>query len=178
MDNEVPHQADELISRIERMVFEGLQGSTAVLRLVVDESLINQFIAENLLTQYPSLNDVRVAITANNQIAVRVRSKALLVPDLTLHLEVDRVAILDPLAVRFRIRKQGFSQVVAWVLPTIAHTLPAYVKLSGENVVVELATLLEGWRSMLPLLEKLEIQTSPRKVHVAIDLRASLQMRA
>src|SRR5688572_18703540 len=160
------------------MVFEGLQGSTAGLRLVVDESLINEFIAENLTPRYPSLNDVQVTIAANNQIAVRVRSKAVLVPELTLHLEIDRVATLDPLAVRFRIRKQGLSQVVAWVLPAIAHTLPAYVKLSGENVVVEFATLLEQWRSMLPLLEKLEIQTSPRKLHVAVDLRASSRMRA
>ena len=169
---------DEPIGRIERMVFEGLQGSTAGLRLVVDESLINEFIAENLTPRYPSLNDVQVAIAAHNQIAVRVRSKAVLVPDLTLHLEIDRVATLDPLAVRFRIRKQGLSQVVGWVLPAIAQTLPAYVKLSGENVVVELATLLEQWRSMLPLLEKLEIQTSPRKLHVAVDLRASSRMRA
>ena len=169
---------DEQIARIERMAFEGLQGSTAGLRLVVDESLINEFIAENLTPRYPSLNDVQVAIAANNQIAVRVRSTAVLVPDLTLHLEIDRVATLDPLAVRFRIRKQGLSQVVAWVLPAIAHTLPAYVKLSGENVVVELATLLERWRSMLPLLETLEIQTSPRKLHVAVDLRASSRMQA
>ena len=167
-------QVDEQIARIERMVFEGLQGSTAALRLVVDQSLINEFIAEHLTPRYPSLNDVQLAIAANNQIAVRVRSKAALFPDLTLHLEIDRVAILDPLAVRFRIRKQGLSQVVAWVLPTIAHTLPAHVKLSGESVVVELAPLLEQWRSMLPLLEKLEIQTSPGKLHVAVDLRAPL----
>jgi hypothetical protein len=163
---------DEQIARIERMVFEGLQGSTAGLRLVVDQSLINEFIAENLVPRYPALNDVQVAIGANNQIAVRVRSKAALVPDLTLHLEVERVATLDPLAVRFRIRKQGLSQVVAWALPAIAHTLPAYVKLSGDNVAVELAPLLAQWRSMLPLLEKLEIQTSPRKLHIAVDLRA------
>ena len=169
---------DEQIARIERMVFEGLQGSTAGLRLVVDESLINEFIAENLTPRYPSLNDVQLAIAANNQIAVRVRSKAVLVPDLTLHLEIDRVATLDPLAVTFRIRKQGLSQVVAWVLPAIANTLPAYVRLSGENVVVELATLLEQWRSMLPALETLEIETSPRKLHVAVDLRASSRMRA
>ena len=168
---------DDQIARIERMVFEGLQGSTAGLRLVVDESLINGFIAENLTPRYPSLNDVQLAIAANNQIAVRVRSKAVLVPDLTLHLEIDRVATLDPLAVRFRMRKQGLSQVVAWALPAIARTLPAYVKLSGENVVVELATLVEQWRSMLPLLEKLEIQTSPQKLHVAVDLRASSRMR-
>src|SRR5688572_3745795 len=164
-------RVDEQIARIERMVFEGLQGSTAGLRLVVDESLINEFIAEKLTPRYPSLNDVQLAIAANNQIAVRVRSKAALFPDLTLYLEVDRVASLDPLAVRFRIRKQGVSQVVAWALPAIAHTLPPYVKLSGENVVVELAPLLEQWRSMLPLLEKLEIETSPRKLHVTVDLR-------
>jgi hypothetical protein len=169
---------DEQIARTERMVFEGLQGSTAGLRLVVDESLINEFIADNLTARYPSLNDVQLAIAAHNQIAVRVRSKAVLIPDLTLHLEIDRVVTLDPLAVRFRIRKQGLSQVVAWVLPAIADTLPAYVKLSGENVVVEFATLLEQWRSMLPLLEKLEIQTSPRKLHVAMDLRASSRMPA
>src|SRR5688572_27466149 len=168
---------DEQVARIERMVFEGLEGSTAGLRLVVDQSLINAFIAEKLTPRYPSLNDVQVAIAANNEIAVRVRSKALLVPEVTLHLEVERVAILDPLAVRFRMRKQGVSQVVSWGLPAIAHKLPDYVKLSGENVVVELAPLLEQWRSMLPLLEKLEIHTSPRKLHVAIDLRAQSPTR-
>jgi hypothetical protein len=169
---------DEQIARIERLVFGGLQGSTAALRLVVDQSLINEFIAEHLTPRYPSLKDVQLAIAANNQVAVRVRSRAVLVPDLTLHLEIAPVAILDPLALRFRIRKQGLSQVVAWVLPAIAHRLPAYVKLSGENVVVELATLLEQWRTMLPLLEKLEIQTSPRKLHVAVDLRAPSPPRA
>jgi hypothetical protein len=163
---------DEQIARIERMVFEGLQGSTAALRLVIDQSLINELIAEKLTPRYPSLNDVQLAIAANNQIALRVRSKAVLFPDLTVHLEIERVATLDPLAVRFRLRKQGLSQVVAWGLPAIAHTLPAFVKLSGEHVVVELAPLLEQWRSMLPLLEKLEMQTSPRKLHVAVDLRA------
>jgi hypothetical protein len=154
------------------MVFEGLQGSTAGLRLVVDQALIDEFIAENLIPRYPALNDVRVAIAPDNQIAVRVRSKAIFVPDVTLHLEIGRAADVNPLAIRFRIRKQGVSQVIAWVLPAIAHTLPPYVKLSGENVVVELATPLDQWRSMLPLLERLEIHTSPRKLHVAVDLRA------
>lgn len=163
---------DEQIARIERLVFEGLQGSTAAVRLVVDESLINEFIAEKLILRYPFLNDVQLAIGASNGIAVRVRSKAVLFSDLTLHLEIDRVASLDPLAVRFRIRKEGVSQVVAWVLPAMANKLPHYVKLSGENVVVELAPLLDQWRSMLPLVEKLELQTSPRKLHVAVDLRA------
>ena len=169
---------DEQIPRIERMVFEGLEGSTAGLRLVVDQSLINELIAEQLTPRYPSLNDIQLTIAANNQVAVRVRSKAVLFPDLTLHLEIERVAILDPLAVRFRIATQGLSQVVAWVLPAIAHTLPPYVKVSGANVVVELAPLLGQWRSMLPLFEKLEIQTSPRKLHVAVDLRASSRTRS
>ena len=154
------------------MVFEGLEGSTAGLRLVVDQSLINQFIAEKLTPRYPTLSDVQLAIGGNNQIAVRVRSKAVLLPDLTVHLEIERVASLDPLAVRFRMRKQGLSNVVSWGLPAIANKLPAYVKLSGEDVVVELAPLLEQWRSLLTLIEKLEIQTSPRKLHVAVDLRA------
>jgi hypothetical protein len=170
-------KVDEQSARIERMVFEGLEGSTAGLRLQVDQSLINEFIAETLTPRYPSLNDVQLAIASNNEIAVRVRSKAVLFPDLTVHLEIERAALLDPLAVRFRIRKQGLSQVVAWVLPAIAHTLPAYVKLSGDNVVVELAPLLEQWRSMLPLLETLDIQTSPRKLHVAVDLRAPSRTR-
>jgi hypothetical protein len=170
-------QVDEQIARLERMVFEGLQGSTAGLRLVIDQSLINEFIAEHVTPRYPALTDLQLAIAADNQIAVRVRSKALLVPDLTLYLEIDRVVTLDPLAVRFRIRKQGLSQAVAWALPAMAHTLPPYVKLSGQDVVVELATLLEQWRSMLPLLENLEIQTAPRKLHVAVDLRASSRMK-
>lgn len=169
---------DEQIPRIERIVFEGLEGSTAGLRLVVDQSLINELIAEQLTPRYPSLNDIQLTIAANNQVAVRVRSKAVLFPDLTLHLEIERVAILDPLAVRFRIATQGLSQVVAWVLPAIAHTLPPYVKVSGANVVVELAPLLGQWRSMLPLFEKLEIQTSPRKLHVAVDLRAASRTRS
>ena len=126
---------NEQIERIERMVFEGLQGSTAALRLAIDQSLINEFIAENLTPRYPSLNDLQVAIAANNQIAVRVRSRAVLVPDLTLHLEIDRVAILDPLTVRFRIRKQGLSQVVAWLLPSIADTPCAPTTMQPSSVI-------------------------------------------
>ena len=163
---------DQQGARLERMVFEGLQGSSAALRLVVDESLINELIGEDLVARYPALNDVRVGIGPDNQIAVRVRSKAVLVPDVTLDLEVDRHATVNPLAIRFRIRKQGVSQLIAWALPTIARTLPPYVKVSGETIVVELATLLDQWRSMLPLLEKLDIQTSLGKLHVAVDLRA------
>jgi hypothetical protein len=158
-------------ARIERLVFESLQGSTAALRLVVDQSAINEFIAEKVTPRYQFLNDVQVAIGANNQIAIRVRSNAVMFPDLTLHLEVERVASVDPLAVRLRLRKDGLSQIVSWALPAMAHKLPPYVKLSGENVVVELAPLLEQWRSMLPLLETLKIQTSQRKLHVAVDLR-------
>ena len=174
----VTTRVNEQIARIERMVFEGLEGSTAALRLVVDQSLINEVIAEQLTPRYPSLNDVQLAIAANNQISVRVRSKAVLAPDLTVHLEIERVANLDPLAIRFRIRKQGLSQVVAWVLPAIAHALPPYVKVSGENLVVELTPLLEQWRSLLPLLERLEIQTSLEKLHLAVDVRASSRTRA
>ena len=168
---------NEQFARIERMVFEGLEGSTAGLLLVVDQTLINEVIAEQLTPRYPSLNDVQLAIAANNQIAVRVRTKTALAPDITVHLEIDRVANLDPLAVRFRIRKQGLSQVVAWVLPAIAHTLPPYVKVSGEIVLVELAPLVEQWRSMLALLEKLEIESSPQRLHVAVDLRVPSRAR-
>jgi hypothetical protein len=164
---------DQLLAALESSGFAALQGSTATVRLVVDQSLINEYIAADLTPRYPALRDLRVAIAADNQVAVRVQSNVPLVSDVTLHLEIDRLAILDPaLAIRLRIRKQGLSQIVAWALPTIAHKLPSYVKLSGENVVVELATLLDRWRPMLMLLEKLEIQTSPGKLHIAVDLRA------
>ena len=38
---------------------------------------------------------------------------------------------------------------------------------------VEITPLLDQWRSMLPLIEKLEMETSPRKLHVAVDLRVA-----
>ena len=163
---------DQLLSGLETTGFAALQGSTASLRLVVDQSLVNEYIAANLTPRYPALRDLRVAIAADNQVEVRVRSNVPLMSDVTLHLEVDRLATLDPLAIRFRIRKHGLSQIVAWALPTMAHKLPPYVQLSGENVVVELATLLDRWRAMLVLLEKLEIQTSPGKLGVTVELRA------
>lgn len=164
---------DQLLSALQDTGFAALQGSTATLRLVVDQSLINEYIAANLTPRYPALRELRVALAADNQVEVRVRSNVPLVSDVTLHLEIDRLAILDPaLAIRLRIRKRGLSQIVAWALPTIAHKLPPYVKLSGENVVVELATLLDRWRPMLVLLEGLEIQTLPGKLRVAVDLRA------
>ncbi len=164
---------DQLLAGLEGSGFAALQGSTAMLRLVVDQSLINEYIAANLTPRYPALRALRVAIATDNQVEVRVRSTVPLVSDVTLHLEIDRLAVLDPaLAIRFRIRKQGLSQIVAWALPKIAHKLPPYVKLSGDNVVVELAALLDRWRPVLVLLEKMEIDTSPGKLHVAVELRA------
>ena len=164
---------DQLLGGLEGTGFAALQGSTAALRLVLDQSLINEYIAASVTPRYSALRDLRVAIAADNRVEVRVRSNVPLLSDVTLHLEIDRLAILDPaLAIRFRVRKQGLSQIVAWALPAIAHKLPPYVKLSGENVVVELATLLDRWRPMLVLLEKLEIQTSPGKLRVGVELRA------
>lgn len=162
---------DDLLASLEGTGFAALQGSTATVRLVVDQSLINEYIAANVTPRYPALRDLRVAIANDNQVEVRVRSNLPLLSDVTLQLEIDRLAILDPaLAIRVRVRKQGLSQIVAWALPTIAHKLPPYVKLSGENVVVELATLLDRWRSMLLLLEKLELQTSSGKLGVTVEL--------
>ena len=116
---------DQLLAALESSGFAALQGSTATVRLVVDQSLINEYIAANLTPRYPALRDLRLAIGADNQVAVRVQSNVPLVSDVTLQLEIDRVAILDPaLAIRLRIRKQGLSQIVAWALPTIAHKLP------------------------------------------------------
>lgn len=162
-------------SQIEEFqrILPGIEGSTATVRLVVDQSLINEFISANLIPRYPALSELRIRILPENQIEVFVRSTALFVPDVTVQLEIDPVAILDPrLAVRFRIRQQGFSKAVAWLLPAIAHKLPPFVRLSGETVVVDLGTLLEQWRPMLALLVGLEVQTSPEKLHVTAELRA------
>lgn len=164
---------DQLLAALEDGGFAALKGSTATVRLVVDQSLINAFIAATVTPRYAALRDLRVAIAADNQVAVRVQSNLPLASDVTLHLEIDPIAILDPsLAIRLRIRKQGLSQIVAWALPAIAHKLPPFVKLSGENVIVELETLLDRWRGMLVMLEKLELQTSPGKLHVTVELRA------
>lgn len=165
---------NEHLPELEAALLAGLQGSTAGLRLVVDQSLINQQIAVNVTPRYPALKDLRIAIGPDNQVEVRVRSTMMLASDVTLHLEIDRHAILEPaLALRFRIRKQGVSQIVAWVLPTIAHKLPPFVKLSGDDVVVRLAALVpEQWRPLLVLLQKLEIETTPGKLRIAADVRA------
>ncbi|HUQ86339.1 MAG TPA: hypothetical protein VM096_02200 [Vicinamibacterales bacterium] len=140
---------------------------------MIDAALINEFIAENVTPRYPALRELRVDVDSGNQLHVRVRTSATLIPVVTLQLEVERKAILDPRpTVRFRIRKQGFSGMIAMLLPTFAHKLPPFLRLSAETVEVDLPTLLDQWHRVLALLVSLEIETSPQSLQVALELRA------
>ena len=161
-----------MFEQLEGTGFAALQGSAATMRLVVDEAFINELLADTILPRYPAVRDLRIEVGAGNRVTVHVRSSAALIPELTLQLEIERVAILNPgPIVRLRIRKQGFSSVIASLLPAFAHKLPPQVRLSGEIVEVDLAAFLDRWRSILALLVRLEIETSPQKFHVALELK-------
>ena len=157
--------------QLERTGFAALNGSTATLRLVIDEAFINELVTDTILPRYPAIRDLRFEVEGDNHVTVRVRSSASLIPELTLQLEIERVAILPGPTVRLRIRKQGSSSLIASLLPAFAHKLPPQVRLSGEIVEVDVAAFLDRWRSILALLVRLEIETSPQQLHVALELR-------
>jgi hypothetical protein len=163
------------LESLKRSGFAGLKGSEATLRLVIDEALVNELVEEAIARRYPALRELRVDFEADNQVKVRVRSTTPFVPIVTLQLEIERVALLDPSpTVRFRIRKRGFSKVIASLLPTLADKLPPDVRLSGENVELDLAALLGRWNLawILAFLVSLEIETLSEQVHVVLELRA------
>jgi hypothetical protein len=64
--------------------------------------------------------------------------------------------------------------VIASLLPTLADKLPSDVRLSGENVELDLAALLGRWNLawILAFLVSLEIETLSEQVHVVLELRA------
>jgi hypothetical protein len=97
----------EQLETLSSSGFPGLEGSEATLRLVIDEALVNQIVADAIAPRYPALHELRFDLEADNQVKVSVRTTTPLVPKVTLHLEIER-AILDPApTVRIRIRKHG-----------------------------------------------------------------------
>jgi hypothetical protein len=163
------------LERLRDNILAGLEGSAATLRLVIDEALVNELVAESVTSRYPALRELRLTFEADNQVSVLARSTKPLMPKVTLHCEIERVAILDPSAiVRVRILKRGFSQIVSALLPTMADRLPPDVKVSGDYLELDLATLLDRWNLswILPMVVHLEVETFTGQVQVALDLRA------
>jgi hypothetical protein len=156
-------------------VLAGLEGSEASLRLVIDEALVNELVAESFTSRYPALRELRFTFEDDNHVKVLARSARALIPKVTLQCEIERVAILDPVAtVRIRILKRGLSQVIASLLPTFANKLPPDVTVSGDNLELDLATLLDRWDLswILAMLVSLEVETFTGQVQVALELRA------
>ena len=162
------------LESLKRSGFAGLEGSEATLRLVIDAALVNEIVADAIAPRYPALRELRVDFEADNQVKVRVRSTTPFVPKVTLQLEIERVTLEPAPAVRLRIRKHGFSKLIAALLPTLADKLPPDVSLSGDNIELDLATLLGRWNLtwILALLVSLEIETLPEQLHVVLELRA------
>lgn len=162
------------LERLHQSGWAGLSGSQASIRLVIDEALVNEVVADAIVSRQPGLRELQVGFGADNLVDVRVKPSGRFMPPVRLQLEVESTARLHPApAIRLRIRKKGFSTVVASILPMVARALPPEVRLSGENVDVDLATLLARWELswVLAWLIGLEIATVPGQLQLALKLK-------
>jgi hypothetical protein len=163
------------VERFRESVLPGLAGSEATLRLVIDEAVINELVAESFTSRQSELRELRFTFEDDNRVKVVARSTRPLIPKVALQCEIERDAILEPApAVRVRLLKRGFSHVIGPLLSTFADRLPPDVTVSGEHLELDLATLLDRWNLswVLTTLVSLEIETFVGQVQVALELRA------
>jgi hypothetical protein len=151
--------------------FEGAEGG---LRLPVPDRLVTEAIAHRLSPPVP-VRELDLRAEPGNQFVVRL--KPALLPPLALRFQIDRQPELphSPVLV-LRLARQGLA-ALAGPLVRVLPALPAGIRMDGDRILVDLATLLRrhGAADVLDYLSELEIATDAGRFVVSV--RAAVRRR-
>lgn len=165
---------EEVFQKIIARDFSDLAGLTANASIPVSESLINEMIAA-LLQGDKTIESCQVSIYEQNRVSVRLKTSLLPWP-LNLKLKLDN-------AVDFG----SFSspKVRAWLenhralgsLASFFHALPEWLRLYGDQVVVDLGFFLRTaeQKKVLDLIESIGIKTEVDKAIFDVNIRVDEQ---
>lgn len=154
--------------------FTGLSGTRIDATAAIDAALLNEMIGAALPPGGP-VADVVAHPLDGQQIRVSLRvSRMSFLPRLTVTLAI--VAQPSPperMMLVLRLAGAGGLMALAGPALRLLDVLPAGIGIAGDLVHVDVRALLSerGLGDLLPLLERLEIQTEEGRIHVRIGAR-------
>jgi len=162
-----------ILERLRDSRLAEVKGARASLSIPVPESLLNELIAAALPASGP-IRDLHVRPQAGNRLAVRGRASRLdFLPPVTISLQIEQQPQLPdtPLVVRI-LSLPGLLSVAGSLLSP--SSLPPGIRLERERVLVDVRQLLErkGFGEVVPLIERLNVNSEEGRLLIDVDLRA------
>lgn len=155
-----------MLRRLRAAHFADLTGANTSLTLPISDRLVTQIIAENLPPSSP-VSELELRALEGDQFTVHVRlAKAAFLPAFRIRLVIEQQPELPsaPILV-LRIASEGIG-AFAGMAKGFLKTLPAGVRLEGDKLSVELATILARYDlgDALEYLTRLELKTEPGRI--------------
>ena len=148
--------------------FADLAGGQGTLVLPVDDRLLSRLIASRIPPSWP-VKELTLRAAAGNQLVVRLKLTKAFLPTFTLRLMIERQPVLpaSPVLV-LRIVSDGVA-ALAGTLMRFLPPLPPGLRLNGDLLSINLATLLDqyGAGEALAYLTLLELTTTEGRLVVS-----------
>ncbi len=153
---------EKILQKIIDNNFSDVAGLTAEASIPVSQSLINEFI-ETALPGDKTITDCRLSIHEQNQVSVRLKTSLLPWP-LNLKLKLDRSVDFTSFSTP-KLRAWLENNRLLASLGSLLRALPAWTRLYGNQVVVDLGAFLHTseQKRLFGLIRSIEIGTAEGK---------------
>jgi hypothetical protein len=165
-----PHRMEEIFQKIIANHFSDVAGLTVEASIPVSGSLINEIIAA-ILQGNKTIDSCQVSIHEQNRASVRLKTGLLpwaLHLKLKLDTSVDFASFSSP-----KMRMWLENNRMLGNLASSLHALPEWIKLFGNQVVIDLGFFLQtsAQKRFLDLVKSVEIRTGADKMIFDIRIR-------
>jgi hypothetical protein len=149
--------------------FPDLAGSEGTLQLTLSDALLNAVIAARLPATWPVL-ELTLHALDRNEIAVRVRPRSAWLPPVQARVTIDDQPITPSTPLLHARLTSSVGRLAGLALGSAR--LPAWIRVSGDDVTVDLQALAaqQGVADLLALVQMLTINTTPGRVIVTTTL--------
>jgi hypothetical protein len=163
---------DKIFQKIINNNFSDLQGATATASIPIPQSLINELVAA-ALRENKNIASARVSVEPHNRISLDVKPTLLpwsLNLKLKLDTSVDLASYSSP-----KLRAWMENNRLLGSLGSLFNALPQWIKLYGDQVVIDLGAFLRmpEQRRILPLIKSIGIHTE--KGIVILDVKLEVR---
>jgi hypothetical protein len=167
----------DLLDQLRRNRFTDLSGSSAVVDLAIPQALINRAVADALEGSQGRLRGVTITIHPDYRFNLGIQLARSFVPSIAVEAVIDRQPELPgspEIVFRWRTVLPGLA-ALAGSAASFFKALPPGVRMSGDNVFVDVRPLLEraGASDLWPLLSELRFSTRERILDVHLVARVS-----
>ena len=155
--------------------FGDIAGARLFATVPIAESLLNQVIRDTMPSNLP-VRDVSVRPEDGNVLSVRLTPRAMLIPAITLKLNIERQPQIptSPVLVLRLATMPGILGLAGAALP-LERMLPPGVRMQGEVIMVDLEAMARqhGFEQYFPHLRQLRVTTDRGRVLLTIEAGVS-----